>query len=285
MDEAQIQQFWNSHPCGDALVGGLNEQYSGDYEEFFTGYDRWRYELEGHIPACIDRLHVDGKQVLEIGPGEGGEAELLIRRGARYSALDLTAAAIDRTTTRLQLRDLPFERIQQGSALAMPFEDNSFDTVFSHGVLHHIPDIKTAQSEIHRVLRPTGELAIMMYSRWSLNYVVAIGGVRRAAVAAAYPFRSKVGHGMLKTHLDNAEKQGLGDYLRLKQFVHANTDGPENPYAKVYDLKRIREDFPDFEITESWREFMHAPPLPIHRLPGGHQLGWHLWVRMRPRQK
>ena len=106
-----------------------------------------------------------------------------------------------------------------------------------------------------------------------------------AAVAAAYPFREKIGDGMLKSHLRNAEKQGLGDYLRMKQFVHANTDGPDNPYAKVYDLRRIREDFPDFEVVESWREFMHAPPLPVHKVPGGRYLGWHLWVRLRPRRK
>jgi ubiquinone/menaquinone biosynthesis C-methylase UbiE len=65
--------------------------------------------------------------------------------------------------------------------LDLPFADDSFDMVFSHSVLHHVPEIKQAQSEIHRVLRPGGELVIMVYARWSLNYLVSIGVVRRAA--------------------------------------------------------------------------------------------------------
>ena len=53
-----------------------------DYEKFFTDYDRFRYQNERHLPACIDALNVAGKQVLEIGLGEGADSERLIRRGA-----------------------------------------------------------------------------------------------------------------------------------------------------------------------------------------------------------
>ena len=282
MDEVTIKQFWETHPCGDSLVGGLDDRYRGDYEKFFNEYDRFRYSLEAHIPACLDRLDVRGKRVLEIGSGEGAEAEQLIRRGAVYSALDLTPEAVNRTTTRLVLRDLPFDRIEQGSALAIPWNEQTFDRVFAHGVLHHIPNIRQAQAEIHRVLARDGELVVMLYAHWSLNYLVSIGGVRRAAVAFAYPVRSRVGEGMLGAHLHNAERAGLMSYLRMERFLHANTDGPDNPYSKVYDLRTVREDFPSFEIIESWRAFMHAPPLPVHKLPGGGRVGWHLWVRMRP---
>jgi SAM-dependent methyltransferase len=102
-----------------------------------------------------------------------------------------------------------------------PFADDSFDMVFSHGVLHHLPDIKQAQSELHRVLSPGGELVIMVYARWSLNYVVSIGLIRRAALVAAF-FLSRAGilkagpaHQMLAAHLDNARAAGLFRYLRL----------------------------------------------------------------------
>ena len=94
--------------------------------------------------------------------------------------------------------------------------------------------------------------------------------------------RSRVRSGILVGHLRNAEREGVTRYLRMGRFVHANTDGPENPYAKVYDLARVRQDFPDFKVVESCREFMHAPPLPVHELPGAGVPGWHLWVRLRP---
>ncbi len=98
--------------------------------QVFTDYDQFRYRNERHLPACIEALDV---------------------------------------RTRLTLRELPYKELRQGSVLDLPFADDSFDMMFSHGVLHHVPEIKQAQREIHRVLRPGGELVIMMYARWSLN--------------------------------------------------------------------------------------------------------------------
>jgi SAM-dependent methyltransferase len=291
MDEKAVQDFWQDHACGDALVGGLRGRFGGDYEKFFSDYDKFRYDMESHLPACLDALRVSGKRVLEIGLGQGADSESLIRRGACWSGVDLTGESVERVRTRLTLRDLPFDDLKQGSALDLPFADDSFDMVFSHGVLHHVPEIRQAEREIHRVLRPGGELVIMMYARWSLNYLVAIGLVRRAALLAAFPLgkaglvRADRDGGMLAAHLRNAAKLGLGRYLRLKEFTHYNTDGPGNPYALVYDRKRIGQDFPSFRITRTYKRFMHAPPLPVHRLPGGSVMGWHLWAHLEPAGK
>lgn len=288
MDEQTVQKFWQDHACGDTQVGGLHERFRGDYEEFFADYDRFRYQNERHLPACIESLNVAGKQVLEIGLGEGSESERLIRAGADWSGVDLTSESVARVRARLTHRDLRYKELRQGSVLDLPFDNETFDLVFSHGVLHHVPDIRKAQTEIHRVLRPGGELVVMLYARWSLNYLVSIGLVRRAALLAAVPFaragvlRSASGHGMLATHLENAARIGLMRYLRLAEFVHYNTDGPDNPYALVYDRRRVERDFPSFEIKRAYKRFMHAPPLPVHRLPGQALLGWHLWVHLRP---
>lgn len=288
MNEQAVQEFWQTHPCGDALIGGLREGFHGDYEEFFTDYDAFRYRLERHIPGCLDALNVAGRQVLEIGLGEGAESESLIRRGARWSGVDLTAESIDRVSTRLALRQLPHEQLRQGSVLDLPFPDDSFDMVFSHGVLHHVPSIGQAQEEIHRVLRPGGELVVMLYAKWSLNYLVSIGLIRRTALLAAYSLaqagllKAADGDGMLANHLTNARKTGLFRYLRLSEFTHRSTDGPANPYALVYDRRRVERDFPSFEVTRTYKRFLHAPPLPVHGLPGQSVMGWHLWVHLRP---
>jgi SAM-dependent methyltransferase len=288
MDEQTVERFWQDHPCGDAQVGGLRELFHDDYEKFFTDYDRFRYQNERHLPACLDALSVAGKQVLEIGLGEGSESERLIRQGARWSGADLTAESVARVRARLTLRELPYEELRQASVLALPFADNSFDLVFSHGVLHHVPDIRQAQQEIHRVLRPGGELVVMLYARWSLNYLVSIGLVRRAALLAAFPLartsilNSIAARGVLADHLDNARRVGLFRYLRLEEFVHHNTDGPANPYALVYDRRRVQRDFPAFRVTHTYKRFMHAPPLPVHRLPGESIMGWHLWAHLAP---
>ncbi|OLF15722.1 class I SAM-dependent methyltransferase [Actinophytocola xanthii] len=284
MNETEVQAFWNAHPCGDHIVGGLHGEFADDYERFFAAYDAWRYDQEGHILACLDRFDWRGKRVLEIGLGQGAESEQLIRRGARWSGLDLTAESVERVRARLRTRELPHDALKQGSALSIPYPDNSFDYVFSHGVLHHIPDIHTAQAEIRRVLRPGGTLVAMLYARDSLNFQVSIRLVRRAVLAAAYPLRRTRMAGrsdMLRAHLANAERIGLRRYLELETFTHRNTDGPFNPFARVYSPREVTRDFPDFELEEWFRRYMHAPPLPVHRLPFGERLGWHLWVRLR----
>ena len=289
MDEQTVQSFWQGHPCGDEQVGGLHERFRDDYDKFFTEYDRFRYQNERHLAACIDDLNVVGKRVLDIGLGEGADSERLIRNGARWSGVDLTAESIDRVRTRLALRGLPYDELRQGSVLDLPFADDTFDMVFSHGVLDHVPDMNRAQSEIHRVLRSGGELVIMLYARWSLNYLVSIGLIRRAALLATYPL-AKAGilksipeGGMLAAHLDNAAKIGLLRYLRLDEFAHHNTNGPANPYSLVYDRRRTEQAFPSFRITRIYKRFMHAPPLPVHGLPGETIMGWHLWIHLVPR--
>jgi SAM-dependent methyltransferase len=286
MDESLVRSFWNTHPCGDHIVGGLHGTFDDDYEQFFTAYDSWRYHQEAHIPACLDRTDWRGKRVLEIGLGQGAESEQLIRRGASWSGLDLTSESVDRVRARLTIRGLPYDALRIGSATAVPWPDDTFDIVFSHGVLHHIPDIQRAQQEIHRVLKPGGTLIAMLYARSSLNYQVSIRFVRRAAVLALYPLR-RAGFArsspVVRQHLDNAEELGLPRYLRLETFTHRSTDGPLNPYARVYGLREVAKDFPDFTIVDAYKRYMHAPPLPVHRLPGGCRLGWHLWVTLAAR--
>jgi glycosyltransferase involved in cell wall biosynthesis/2-polyprenyl-3-methyl-5-hydroxy-6-metoxy-1,4-benzoquinol methylase len=285
-EEDDICEFWDTHPCGQEQDGAPRSYDSDDPGRFFEEYDRFKYSIEAHIPGCLDRLDLAGRRVLEIGTGEGTESEQLIRRGARWTGVDLTLESIRRVRARLALHELPFDDLRQASAVDLPFADGSFDLVFSHGVLHHVPDIHAAQREIRRVLRPGGELVVMVYARWSLNYLVAIGLIRRAALLAAYPFvRAGIvsPSPMVAAHVRNAEREGLLRYLRMRRFVHSNTDGPDNPFARVYDRRRLREDFPDFVVTQTYRRFMHAPPLPVHGASGERFLGWHLWAHLRPR--
>jgi len=280
--QGDIQDFWQAHPCGAELVGDLNDETRDEYASFFDRYDEYRYSKEPHILKNLDRIDWRGKRVLEIGLGQGADAEQIVRRGGNYSGIDLTDESVKRVKMRFALKGLEHDRIEQASALELPFPDNSFDIVYSHGVLHHIPEIKRAQSEIARVLKPTGQLIAMLYAKWSLNYLLPISIVRRLGLAGLYLTGVRPG-GIYDDHLANAREVGLARYLSMKNFVHVSTDGPFNPYSKVYGRKEVEQDFPDFEIVETHKEFMHAPPLPVAGLPLAGTLGWHLWVTMRPR--
>src|SRR5262249_36845135 len=200
-------------------------KFTADTEAFFARYDAYRYRTEPHILSSLDAIDFRGRKTLEIGLGQGADSEQIIRRGALWSGLDLTPESVARVRQRLATRALPFESLAQGSALRMPFADASFDLVFSHGVLHHVPDIVRAQSEIRRVLKPRGELVVMVYAKWSLNYLLSISLLRRLGLVALYAGNYS-GDSVYAQHVRNARALGLWRYLRTKHFIHANTDGP-----------------------------------------------------------
>src|SRR5207302_2030352 len=100
---------------------------------------------------------VSGKQVLEIGCGMGTHAEMLVRNGASLTAIDQTALAVESTRRRLQLKQLDAQVLQQ-DAEKLTLPDQSFDVLWSWGVIHHSRCIEQCVREISRVLRPGGRL-------------------------------------------------------------------------------------------------------------------------------
>jgi SAM-dependent methyltransferase len=280
MDDAAIRDFWEKYPCGDVLVGRLADRYDGDHRRFFDAYDKFRYDMEDHIPRCLDEIDFAGKRVLDIGLGQGADSEGIVRRGALWTGLDLTQEAVDRVGARMKLRGLKIEGLHRGTMMAMPFADATFDMIFSHGALPTVPDTRGAQKEFARVLKPGGKLIVMVYAAGSLNYLLAIGVLRRLGLIFLYYTGLRLG-GLYDVHVEQAKSQGLWRYLKMENFIHRNTDGPYNPYIRVHWKRDIAREFPDFRVERMHKEFMWAPPLPVKRLSFlAPFMGWHLWVHM-----
>lgn len=116
----------------------------------------------------FDRLipfaRLQGARVLEIGCGMGLHAELMARAGARVTAIDLSPTSVEATTSRFHTKGLR-GTIMIGDAENLPFEDRSFDFVWSWGVIHHSARTARIVRHIARVLSADGESRIMVYNR------------------------------------------------------------------------------------------------------------------------
>jgi len=132
--KAQVQSFWENAPCDSWFS---NEKCGT--AAFYRSVDEHRYRVHRRLQSAVGFEKTKGLRVLEIGCGCGSEAERFARAGARYTAVDLTNAAVSITQKRFQLAELEGHFVQ-GDAENLPFADGSFDLVYSHGVLHHTPD-------------------------------------------------------------------------------------------------------------------------------------------------
>jgi 2-polyprenyl-3-methyl-5-hydroxy-6-metoxy-1,4-benzoquinol methylase len=113
------------------------------------------YELD----VTLNLLPKDGR-LLEIGAGTGWQARALESHGYNVSAIDLPSSSY---------RDSRIWPVTDYAGTKIPFEDNTFNIVFSSNALEHIPHIYEFQKEIHRVLKPDGlVIHILPSSSWRL---------------------------------------------------------------------------------------------------------------------
>jgi uncharacterized protein YbaR (Trm112 family) len=103
---------------------------------------------------------VRDRLVLDAGAGAGRYAEVAAGWGAEVVAVDLTRA-ID--VAAENLRGRPSAHCVQADILALPFRSETFDMVYSIGVLHHTPDTAAAFRRVAMLVKKGGQLAVYVY--------------------------------------------------------------------------------------------------------------------------
>ena len=157
-----VRDFWQSHINNEYYTGA--ERASDSY---FNDIEERRYRTHYHLPELFASMDGADRTLLEVGCGIGVDSIQLAKRGFQVTAVDLTENALAVAEQFAARRQVTID-FRLGNAEGLDFPDESFDAVYSFGVLHHTPDIERSVAEVHRVLRPGGTAYVMLYHRNSL---------------------------------------------------------------------------------------------------------------------
>jgi SAM-dependent methyltransferase len=171
----------------------VREQYASE-DNLRARQALWR-ELEGPDPREVlweTLAALDPRRVLEVGGGDGWlSARLRDELGCEVVLVDQSARMVELATARgLDAR--------VGDVAALPFPDESFDTVVAAWMLYHVRDIDRGLSELERVLRPDGHLVANTNSRRHCEEVFDL--IAYPQSAREWVFDAENGEAALRRH-------------------------------------------------------------------------------------
>ena len=208
-----------------AIQPGTKEYYEEIDRRFLSAVSHYLPWDRSPFESLIPYDELKDLDVLEIGVGQGTHAQLIATHAKSFTGIDLTEAASASTKKRFELAGLK-GNILRMDAEAMSFPDNSFDFIWSWGVIHHSSNTQNVLREMHRVLRPGGYATVMVYYRSFIQYYL-ISGIAR---------------GLLRR-----EFWKTGDIHQINQ---AATDGALARYYSTEEFSRLLGQL--FTIEKVW---------------------------------
>lgn len=275
-----VRRYWDAHPISIDSVPFM----LGSREMFDAIYQSW---LESGTPRRSEFLaSCQGQKVLEVGCGVAADGRYLSENGIDYQAVDLSFESLKLADEHFRQHDLP-RRFVNADATRLPFADNTFDLVYSFGVLHHVPDTRAACREMARVLKSGGVLRVMLYARHSYHYYLVIGVVYPlmwmllrlpggSVIARMTPNKFRNVFAICKRH-------GLNRKRLLDVSTDTSTAGADNynPHSSFYSAGEVKGFFRGFENFEIWKSDLKYFPVPWFRQFLERHLGFFLHITAR----
>src|SRR5215471_18974227 len=153
-----VREYWDRRPC--------NIRHSPkpvETREYFDEVEWRKYFVEPHIPAFAQFPRWRGKRVLEIGCGIGTDSINFARYGADLTIVELSQNSLDLTRQRFEVFGLN-ARFIQGNAEELDRlipAGETFDLIYSFGVIHHSPNPRKIVQSLRRLMRPDSQLRLM----------------------------------------------------------------------------------------------------------------------------
>jgi SAM-dependent methyltransferase len=251
-----VLTYWDRRPCN--IRHSTREIGT---KEYFDEVEARKYFVEPHIPEFAAFSRWRGRSVLEIGCGLGTDAVNFARAGARYVGVDVSEVSLALARKRFEVFGLAGELLcSNAETLPASLRPASFDLVYSFGVIHHTPQPRAVIESARRVIRPDGELRIMLYARNSWKAIMIEEGFDQPEAQSGCPIAF--------TYSDDEVREllaGAFDVVDIRQ-------------AHIFPY--IIEKYVKYEYQrQPWFEAM--PPELFAALE--RRLGWHLLITARPR--
>ena len=167
-----VRTYWDDRPCNVKH----SEKEIGT-QEYFDEVERKRYTAEPHIPSFAGFSNTKGKKVLEVGCGMATEGINYARAGATYTGTDLSIESLDLAKKRFKVYNNKGNFYLGNSEELSSFVPvETYDLIYSFGVIHHSPHPEKIISEIKKYMNKDSTLKIMLYATnsWK-NYMIEAG--------------------------------------------------------------------------------------------------------------
>ncbi|MEK7118090.1 MAG: class I SAM-dependent methyltransferase, partial [Patescibacteria group bacterium] len=158
------------------ILGAVCKTYDTVAGEFSASRSKFWDEL-AFLVLCVKR----GDNVLDIGCGNGRLFPLIKERRAKYTGIDCSEGLIH------EAKQLHHDgEFVVSDALALPFQNNTFDIAYSFAVIHHIPGKELRAQFVREAARVLHRNGIIVLSAWDLWTFRHLGDIISTAVKSVF---------------------------------------------------------------------------------------------------
>ena len=254
VDIEKVEKFWDARPCN---IRHSKKPFGS--KEYFDEVETKKYFVEPHILDFANFKNMTNKKVLEIGCGIGTDATNFARNGAIYTGVEISNESLQVAKKRFEVFGL-IGNLVRGNCenLEQILEIQTFDLIYSFGVLHHTPDISMALQSLKKYCNEKTTIKIMVYATNSYKQKMIEAGLDQPEAQFGCPIANTYEVSEVNSLLAEAGMKSV----RIKQahiFPYQIEPYKENIYLKQPWFENMPDEvFKVLEDNFGWHLLVEA---------------------------